>query len=123
MPLAFRVVTLVSGRRFLRRVKLLVCTLNMAEPAPDIPPVDLSQVTFESVPNRRRIIGAYWVVVLLAIPLWWKTTSIDRLSLPESRVRSLSGKQVRRMSNCMRNSDSINHLTAGLSSKRGRQSG
>lgn len=59
-----------------------------------VPPVDPSKLTFETVPNRRRIIASYWLIVLLAIPLWWKTTSIDRLSLPESRVKGLSGKHV-----------------------------
>ena len=66
--------------------------------APDTvpePPVDLSKLTFETATNRRRIVTAYWLVVLLAIPLWWKTTSIDRLSLPDSRVHALANKQVR----------------------------
>ena len=67
---------------------------NSENTAP-VPPIDISKITFESVSNRRRIIASYWLVVLLAIPLWWKTTSIDRLSLPESRVHGLSGKQVR----------------------------
>ena len=61
-------------------------------------PVDISKLTFETVPNRRRIIAAYWLVVILALPLWWKTTSIDRLSLPESKLRGLSGKEVHTLS-------------------------
>ncbi|KAI0676322.1 phosphatidylinositol-glycan biosynthesis class S protein-domain-containing protein [Trametes maxima] len=45
-----------------------------------------SELCFENVRTRRLIIASYWTVVLLAIPLWWKTTSIERLSLPTSRV-------------------------------------
>lgn len=65
---------------------------NAQNAMPTLP--DLSKLAFESTPVRRRIIASYWLVILLAIPLWWKTTSIDRLSLPESRVRSLGSKQV-----------------------------
>lgn len=57
--------------------------------------LDPSTLSFESLWSRRRIIASYWLVVLLAVPLWWKATSIDRLSLPENRVRGLSGKEVR----------------------------
>ena len=57
--------------------------------------LDPSRLSFESVWTRRRILASYWLVVVLAIPLWWKATSIDRLSLPESRVRGLSKKEVR----------------------------
>ncbi|KAF8649614.1 hypothetical protein AX16_005704 [Volvariella volvacea WC 439] len=38
--------------------------------------------------TRRLIIASYWLVILAAVPLWWRTTSIERLSLPTSRVRS-----------------------------------
>lgn len=65
-----------------------------AQGAVPVPPIDISKITFETVSNRRRIIASYWLVVLFAIPLWWKTTSIDRLSLPESRVHGFVGKQV-----------------------------
>ncbi|KAI0760431.1 phosphatidylinositol-glycan biosynthesis class S protein-domain-containing protein [Fomes fomentarius] len=53
------------------------------------------QLCFESVRTRRSIIAAYWLVVILAIPLWWKTTSIDRLALPASRVHAESKREVR----------------------------
>ncbi|KAJ3484833.1 hypothetical protein NLI96_g5363 [Meripilus lineatus] len=56
--------------------------------------LDPSTLSFESLWSRRRIIASYWLVVLLAVPLWWKATSIDRLSLPENRVRGLSGKEI-----------------------------
>ncbi|GJE85189.1 GPI transamidase component PIG-S [Phanerochaete sordida] len=67
---------------------------DAAAPAPPSPPVDLSRITFESTRNRRRIIASYWFIVILALPLWWRTTSIDRLSLPESRARVLAEKHL-----------------------------
>ena len=54
-----------------------------------------AKLVFESVWNRRRIIASYWVVILVALPLWWKTTSIERLGLPASRVKTLDEKEVR----------------------------
>lgn len=36
--------------------------------------------------HSRSVIVSYWTVVLLALPLWWSTTSIVRLSLPVARV-------------------------------------
>lgn len=55
---------------------------------------DPSRLSFESAWTRRKILASYWIAVILAIPLWWKITSIDRLSLPGARVRSLDGKEV-----------------------------
>lgn len=53
-----------------------------------------AQLCFESVQTRRYIISSYWLVVLLAIPLWWQTTSIDRLALPASRVQAERQQEV-----------------------------
>lgn len=55
---------------------------------------DPAQLCFESVRTRRLIIASYWAVVLLAIPLWWKATSIERLSLPASRVYAQRSREV-----------------------------
>ncbi|KAI8972834.1 phosphatidylinositol-glycan biosynthesis class S protein-domain-containing protein [Trametes punicea] len=55
---------------------------------------DPAQLCFESVRTRRLIIASYWAVVLLAIPLWWKTTSIERLSLPVSRVYAQRNREL-----------------------------
>ncbi|KAF8524289.1 phosphatidylinositol-glycan biosynthesis class S protein-domain-containing protein [Hysterangium stoloniferum] len=54
--------------------------------------VDLKvpQVTFQSSTLKFRIILSYWIVILLGLPLWWFTTSIDRLALPVDRVLSIS---------------------------------
>jgi phosphatidylinositol glycan class S len=43
--------------------------------------------------SRRPIIIAYWAVVLCAVPLWWYTTSIERLSLPAARVAAVAGME------------------------------
>jgi phosphatidylinositol glycan class S len=56
---------------------------------------DPSKLSFESTRTRRLILGSYWTVVFLALPLWWYTTSIERLSLPSSRVLSLFEKHLR----------------------------
>ncbi|KAJ7240452.1 phosphatidylinositol-glycan biosynthesis class S protein-domain-containing protein [Mycena rebaudengoi] len=56
---------------------------------------DPSKLFYQSDYNRRLIIGSYWIVIILAIPLWWSTTSIERLSLPTSRVKSQAGKELR----------------------------
>ncbi|EJF59797.1 phosphatidylinositol-glycan biosynthesis class S protein [Dichomitus squalens] len=56
--------------------------------------IDPTQLSFERPRTRRYIIASYWLVVLFAIPLWWKTTSIDRLSLPTSRVYAQRKREV-----------------------------
>lgn len=43
---------------------------------------------------RRAIVAAYWTVIFLAIPLWWHTTSIERLPLPDARVSHQVSKSV-----------------------------
>ena len=56
---------------------------------------DPSKICFESTRTRRLVLGSYWAVVLLALPLWWYTTSIERLSLPSSRVLGLFERHLR----------------------------
>ncbi|KAG7448779.1 uncharacterized protein BT62DRAFT_1057193 [Guyanagaster necrorhizus] len=48
---------------------------------------DPASTFFQSDRVRRLIIASYWVVILLATPLWWHTTSIERLSLPTAQVQ------------------------------------
>ncbi|KAI0078298.1 hypothetical protein K474DRAFT_1641640 [Panus rudis PR-1116 ss-1] len=55
--------------------------------------IDPSKLTFESPWTRRRIIACYWAVIILALPLWWKLTSIERLALPEAQVKSIAAKK------------------------------
>ncbi|KAJ7754509.1 phosphatidylinositol-glycan biosynthesis class S protein-domain-containing protein [Mycena metata] len=56
---------------------------------------DPSKLFFQLDFNRRLIIASYWVVIIAAIPLWWHFTSIERLSLPTSRVHSQAANQLR----------------------------
>lgn len=61
---------------------------------------DPSTLLFEKSSTRRWIFGSYLALVLLGLPLWWRTTSIERLSLPTPRIDSLSGKEVRPWAEC-----------------------
>lgn len=56
--------------------------------------MDSATTSFDKRSVRLSILGAYWAVILLAIPLWWSTTSIERLSLPDTRVHAQSGRRL-----------------------------
>jgi Phosphatidylinositol-glycan biosynthesis class S protein. len=56
---------------------------------------DPSQLFFQGDYTRRSILASYWIVIILALPLWWHTTSIERLSLPSSRVYAQAEKDLR----------------------------
>lgn len=43
---------------------------------------------------RRSIVIAYWVIIVLALPLWWTTTSIQRLRLPSRQILDESRKSL-----------------------------
>ena len=62
---------------------------------------DPSALLFEQSWVRRWIFGSYLALILFALPLWWRTTSIERLSLPTLRVDALSGKEVRLWAECL----------------------
>ncbi|KAG6873091.1 hypothetical protein C0995_003137 [Termitomyces sp. Mi166 len=47
---------------------------------------DPSKIFFQAEHVRRLIIAAYWFIIITALPLWWYTTSIERLWLPSSPV-------------------------------------
>ncbi|KAH9003428.1 phosphatidylinositol-glycan biosynthesis class S protein-domain-containing protein [Lactarius hatsudake] len=55
---------------------------------------DPSTLLFQKQWIRRWIFGSYVALVLLGLPLWWRTTSIERLSLPTLRIDSLDGKEL-----------------------------
>lgn len=43
---------------------------------------------FESPKIRRLVLGSYWTIIILALPFWWRLTSIERTALPSDRVRA-----------------------------------
>lgn len=53
------------------------------------------KIFYQQSSIRRLILSSYWIVILLAVPLWWRLTSITRLSLPVTRVLSEEGKHMR----------------------------
>ncbi|KAH9998588.1 phosphatidylinositol-glycan biosynthesis class S protein-domain-containing protein [Russula vinacea] len=53
-----------------------------------------STLSFEQPRTRVWILTSYLLLVVLAVPLWWSTTSIERLSLPISRVDSVGNKEL-----------------------------
>ncbi len=55
---------------------------------------DPSAIYYQKDELRRSIIVAYWIVIVFALPLWWSTTSIQRLSLPSSRVQEQTQRRL-----------------------------
>ncbi|RAH86287.1 hypothetical protein BO86DRAFT_453316 [Aspergillus japonicus CBS 114.51] len=54
-------------------------TMNVSTPSPRPPPPEKP----EAIRTRFKVIAAFWaVIVFLGFPIWWKTTSIYRASLP-----------------------------------------
>ncbi|OAX42620.1 hypothetical protein K503DRAFT_826775 [Rhizopogon vinicolor AM-OR11-026] len=49
---------------------------------------DPRKINFERNWVRRAVLASYWVVIVLAFPFWWHLTSIERLALPTSQVRT-----------------------------------
>lgn len=63
--------------------------MNPPPPRPLTLPASLrdpSTLFFQYAGVRRIIILAYWVAIALAVPIWWYTTSIERLPLPISQA-------------------------------------
>ncbi|CAG8731711.1 8298_t:CDS:2, partial [Racocetra fulgida] len=40
--------------------------------------------------SRRLIIISFWVVILIGLPLWWKTTEVYRAQLPFAEIEEWS---------------------------------
>ncbi|KAN0108949.1 Phosphatidylinositol-glycan biosynthesis class S domain containing protein [Russula decolorans] len=53
-----------------------------------------STLSFEQPRTRVTILASYLLLVVLGLPLWWSTTSIERLSLPTFHVDSLGSKEL-----------------------------
>ena len=56
---------------------------------------DPSTLFYQSSTVKRSVITSYWIVILFSIPLWWYTTSIQRLTLPRSRIYFHAQRQLR----------------------------
>jgi len=54
-----------------------------------------STLFYQSSTIKRSVIASYWTVILFSIPLWWYTTSIQRLTLPRSRIYFHAQRQLR----------------------------
>lgn len=70
------------------------------------------QFHHQSDTTRRSIIAAYWIVIALCLPIWWNLTSIERLSLPKTRIERLhrEGHKVRQTDLDGPNPDILNTL-------------
>lgn len=54
-------------------------TMTVSTPSPRPPPPEKP----EAIRTRFKVIAAFWaVIIFLGFPIWWKTTSIYRASLP-----------------------------------------
>ena len=40
-----------------------------------------------NVRQRRLVVAAFWAAILVGLPLWWTTTSLERRPLPEQRIQ------------------------------------
>jgi len=56
---------------------------------------DPSTLFFQYDKIRRSIIASYWLIIFLALPLWWNTTSIERLPLPSPNVYAQQERELR----------------------------
>jgi hypothetical protein len=59
---------------------------QQAEKGDENPIPILPVVWHQSTTVRRGILAAYWTIVLVCLPIWWAQTSIQRLSLPKTRI-------------------------------------
>ncbi|CAE6446420.1 unnamed protein product [Rhizoctonia solani] len=55
----------------------------------------LSPPSYPHDKGRFKIIIAYWAVLIVAAPVWWILTTVQRLPLPEVQVKEASSKYVR----------------------------
>lgn len=44
--------------------------------------------------TRRAATISFWIVIILGIPFWWKSTSLERLALPRDQVSYWENKIV-----------------------------
>lgn len=67
----------------------------MSDTAVDAPaPLRKHEGTPSSSTERTTIVLAFWLIVLVGLPFWWTTTSIERHALPQRDVADLVKQQV-----------------------------
>ncbi|GJJ14981.1 hypothetical protein Clacol_009251 [Clathrus columnatus] len=59
----------------------------------NVPQYVAPSVRFQNVTIKRQILSAYSLIIILSLPLWWYTTSIQRLSLPVGQVKAVEGAE------------------------------
>jgi hypothetical protein len=55
---------------------------------------DNTALSFQSPKIRQSIVAAFWSIVLVGLPIWWATTTIERLPLPRAQVDQWQSSQV-----------------------------
>jgi hypothetical protein len=55
---------------------------------------DDDEISFQNAATRRNITIAYWTVILLCLPYWWFSTTIERHNLPLSAVSAWNDNDV-----------------------------
>ncbi|KAF9444833.1 hypothetical protein P691DRAFT_763033 [Macrolepiota fuliginosa MF-IS2] len=79
---------------------------------------DPSTLFYQSNVVKRSIIASYWTVILLAVPLWWYATSIQRLSLPISQIHSHAQRHLKLpVDICVEDVDAVSNLHAFFAEK------
>ncbi|GAA5856029.1 hypothetical protein JCM9279_003381 [Rhodotorula babjevae] len=58
-----------------------------APPPPRSPPRAEPPRLAVDVRQRRLVVAAFWAAILVGLPLWWTTTSLERRPLPEQRIQ------------------------------------
>lgn len=61
-----------------------------ADRGPKLADYVLPTILFQSPKITLRVVASYWLVFILGLPLWWITTSIERLALPVERVKTIA---------------------------------
>ncbi|GAA5989718.1 hypothetical protein JCM10908_000606 [Rhodotorula pacifica] len=69
-------------------IKLSSAARKAVHPSKPTPPTTAPAALPDNSSSRRWILASVWAIVLLGVPLWWKTTALERRSLPEQRIQA-----------------------------------
>lgn len=80
----------------------------VAAPSPTLPPPEKPS----AIRQRSYIVLSFWLVVLLlGLPIWWKTTAIYRADLPLDSMLKWADGKVRMTSSATISSKAMHELT------------